>query len=54
MLGQPSRIRIIERLHLQGEMTVQRRFHVIGIGVERGTSAAGSGDGMTYTTDVGS
>ena len=33
---------------------LQRRFHVIGIGVIGGTPIAGPGDGITYATDFGS
>jgi uncharacterized protein YkwD len=33
---------------------LNRRFHVIGIGVKRGTPIAGVEQGMTYTTDLGS
>jgi uncharacterized protein YkwD len=33
---------------------LQRRFNVVGIGVEYGTPVAGPGNGITYTTDFGS
>jgi uncharacterized protein YkwD len=33
---------------------LQRRFRVVGVGVKRGTPVAAPGDGITYTTDVGS